>query len=67
MESRNNPRGAIVSPNASTSTLVWVLRQQFGSMIGEGFFKEFADDGAFVERLVVILECRNQTAWIELQ
>jgi hypothetical protein len=36
-------------------------------VIGEGFFKEFADDGTLVERLVVILECRNQTTWVELQ
>jgi hypothetical protein len=36
-------------------------------MIGEGFFKKFADDSTFVERLVIILECRNQTAWVELQ
>ena len=67
MESRNDSRRAVISPNASASTLVWVIRQQFGPMVWEGFFEEFANDGAFVERLVVILECRNQTAWVELQ
>jgi hypothetical protein len=36
-------------------------------MIWEGFFEEFANDSALVERLVVVLECRNQTTWVELQ
>lgn len=36
-------------------------------MVGESFFEELADDGAFVERLVVVLKCGNQTAWVELQ
>jgi len=67
MESRNDSRRAVVGPDASASAFIWVVRQQFGSMVWEGFFEKLANNGAFVERFIVVLECRNQTTWVELQ
>ena len=34
-------------------------------MLWVGVLEEFADDGALVEGLVVVLECWDETSWVE--
>ena len=66
MECRNNARRAEIRPNPRAGALVHVFRQQMRRVVRIGFFQELADDGAFEQGFVLVLECWYQTAGVEV-
>lgn len=55
MISRNDSRSYEINPDSLAGLFVGVCGEEFGSCGGVGIFEEFADHGAFVEWLVVVL------------
>jgi hypothetical protein len=61
----NNPAADIISPDACFCALVRIRRAQARFGIWVCVFEEFAQHHGFVERLVVVLQCRHETARVE--
>jgi hypothetical protein len=65
VERRYDARGDEIDPDSRASFVVWVGGEEaFGG--GVSIFEEFADDGTFVEWLIIVLEGGNKTARVEL-
>ena len=61
----NDPTRAKIRPDPRARLLIWILRQQARTMVGESFFEEFADDGALVERFIIVFESRDEAAGVK--
>lgn len=66
MERGYDAGGYKIDPDARTSFLVGVGRKEgFGGRVG--VFEELADDGAFIERFVIVFEGRDETSGVEFE
>jgi hypothetical protein len=67
VESGNYAGADIVGPDARPSSVVWVFGKKVWGMIRKSFFKEFAEHGTFVQRLVLVLKRRYETPWVQVE
>lgn len=67
MEGGDDPAGAEVGPDAGPRAVIRVPGKQARAVVGVGVLQELADDGALEQRLVVVLQSRDQAARVELQ
>jgi len=67
MKSGNDPARAEIRPDPRSRFEIRILRQQSRTVVRVGVFQKLADDCAFVERFVVVLECWHQAARVEFQ
>lgn len=66
MEGGDYAGGYEVHPDPRTGFLVWVgWKESLGG--GVGIFEKLADNGAFVEGLVVVFKCWDEASGIEFQ
>ena len=67
MERWDDATPNIVSPDPGPRSVVRILGKQVRRVLREGFFEEFTQNRAFIERLVLVLQSRNKTAGIEIE
>ena len=67
MERWDDATPNIVSPDPGPRSVVRILGKQVRRVLREGFFEEFTQNRAFIERPVFVLQSRNKTTWIEIE
>ena len=67
VETGDYAAGYVVGPYACSGAIVGVFGEEVWCVVWEGFLEELAEYCAFVERLVLILECGYEAAWVQVE
>lgn len=65
MKGGDNSAGAIIRPDSSSCTIIRVLWKQMRGMVWICLFQEFAENSAFVKRLITKFKRRNETTRVQ--
>lgn len=67
MVRRDDAAAYIICPDPCSCTLIGIRRHQVRSVLRECFLEKLAKNSALIQRLPLVLQCRNKAARIEIK